>query len=97
MSDKTSKDEAKPRKLGLFEIRDSGFGKAKSTSVFRAVNFELYAKPNKFVMTVGLTAFLGCVGYMIYMNVTDDKKSNHYNTINLDGSITARAKTSRWD
>ncbi|XP_064603441.1 small integral membrane protein 8-like [Liolophura sinensis] len=77
--------------------REPGLRNMQTTSLFRAVNFELFAKPNKFTMILGAAAFSGCLGYILYMNMTDDKKSNSYPAVNPDGSLTTRVRTSRWD
>ncbi|CAM1317787.1 Uncharacterised protein g6841 [Pycnogonum litorale] len=45
--DKTAKESAK---------YTGGLRDARTTGVFRAVNFELFVKPNKFVMGFGLVA-----------------------------------------
>ncbi|ESO96870.1 hypothetical protein LOTGIDRAFT_203775 [Lottia gigantea] len=82
---------------GIFEIREPGVSQAKSTSLFRAVNFELYSRPNKVTMSAGAIMFIGCIAYIAYMNITDDKQRSHYNTINLDGSVSSRPRTSKWD
>ena len=87
----TSKGSSTPRD------NRTGWGQMSSTSAFRAINFELYAKPNKFVMTVGLSLFLGGIGYIAYMNFTDDKTKKTYVTYDLDGGLTPRPKTSKWD
>ncbi|KAI8789143.1 small integral membrane protein 8 [Biomphalaria glabrata] len=68
-----------------------------STPVFRAVNFELYVKPNTVTMICGVLAFSTCVGYIAYMNLKDDSKKETYVTLDLDGKTTVRPKTSRWD
>jgi hypothetical protein len=52
---------------------------------------------NKIVMTFGAAAFLTCVGYMIYMNVTEDKRKKTYVTMDEDGGLTSRPKVSKWE
>ncbi|XP_041368783.1 small integral membrane protein 8-like [Gigantopelta aegis] len=81
---------------GLFEIQEPGWKQIKTTSVFRAVNFELYTRPNKVAMVFGVTAFLSCVGYMVYINY-QDRKNHTYAAMNTDGTLTTRPKISRWD
>ncbi|KAL3864967.1 hypothetical protein ACJMK2_006608 [Sinanodonta woodiana] len=75
----------------------TGWGKMKSTSLFRALNFELYIKPNKHVISFGIAALVGCVAYISYMNLTADKRVNTYTAMNPDGTFTRRTRTSRWD
>lgn len=51
---------------------------------------------NKYVMAVGATTFIVCVGYMAYMNLQDSRKGN-YTTLNEDGSLSSRPKVSKWE
>ena len=74
-----------------------GLGSLRTTSVFRVVNFELFAKQNKVTMTMGTTMFFGCIAYIVYMNVTDNKKKKSYVAINPDGTLESRERTSKWD
>ncbi|KAK3599408.1 hypothetical protein CHS0354_036425 [Potamilus streckersoni] len=73
----------------------TGWSKMKSTSLFRALNFELYIKPNKHVISFGIAALIGCVAYIAYMNFTADKRVNTYIAMNPDGTLTRRVRTSR--
>lgn len=74
----------------------SGLRSLRATSVFRAVNFELYAKPNKAVMGVGLTALTLCVGYLAYLNAQKENREL-YEAYTVDGSIEMQRKPSKWD
>jgi hypothetical protein len=71
-----------------------------TTTLFRITNFELYAKPNKVVMTAGLVAITGCVAYLYYMNLQHkkiaDDKSVHVGLAE-DGNLYIRPKKSSWD
>ncbi|KAH9489940.1 Small integral membrane protein 8 [Bulinus truncatus] len=75
----------------------TGWASMPSTSLFRAVNFELYVKPNKVAMICGVAAFSSCVAYIAYMNLKDTSKKETYVTLDVDGGTTRRPKTSRWD
>ncbi|CAM1317789.1 Uncharacterised protein g6841 [Pycnogonum litorale] len=87
--DKTAKESAK---------YTGGLRDARTTGVFRAVNFELFVKPNKFVMGFGLVAITGCVAFLAYMNVqSENNKQTVYFAENEDGSQTSRLKKSKWD
>uniref|UniRef100_A0A0B6ZIQ3 Small integral membrane protein 8 n=1 Tax=Arion vulgaris TaxID=1028688 RepID=A0A0B6ZIQ3_9EUPU len=86
-----SKPTAKPN-----PAVSTGWASMGSTSAFRAINFELFVKPNKFVMAFGVIAFTSCLSYIVYMNVTDDKRRSTYVTLDEDGGTTRRQKTSRW-
>ncbi|KAK3094865.1 hypothetical protein FSP39_007263 [Pinctada imbricata] len=74
-----------------------GWRQMQSTSAFRAINFELYVKPNTRVSILGGLMFFGCLGYIVYMNISDKDKGNTYTAINEDGSLTRRVRTSKWD
>jgi len=77
---------------------EPGLRGAKTTNVFRIVNFELFTKPNKRAMGAGGFAFLFACGYLVYMRATDELKGvPTYTTVNEDGSLTRRVKPSKWD
>ncbi|XP_037093392.1 small integral membrane protein 8-like [Pollicipes pollicipes] len=73
-----------------------GIRNVKTTNVFRAVNFELYAKPNKVVMVLGSAALAGCLGYILYMRSQADLKNN-YLAESEDGQLHITPKRSKWD
>ncbi|XP_060066700.1 small integral membrane protein 8-like [Ylistrum balloti] len=76
----------------------SGIRSTKTTSAFRVVNFELYAKPNTFTMALGATLFLSAFGYILYMRNRDTKDNNkRYNAMNEDGHLVRRERVSKWD
>ncbi|GFO37996.1 small integral membrane protein 8 [Plakobranchus ocellatus] len=77
--------------------RRTGWASMPSTTAFRAINFELFVKPNKFVMVFGAITFTTCISYIVYMNLTDDNKRSTYVTLDEDGGTTVRPKVSRWD
>jgi hypothetical protein len=82
----------------LKKQRAPGIRGLDSTSVFRAVNFELFVKPNKKVMAAGLVAITGCVGYFCYINLTYRRvDTEQYIALNEDGSEYVLPKKSRWD
>ncbi|KAG7190029.1 hypothetical protein KM043_006179 [Ampulex compressa] len=72
-----------------------GLRSLKSTMLFRAVNYELYVKPNKVIMAFGVIAMLGCTAYLLYMN-RDRSTVQYYSTVQPDGSIALQKKTSKW-
>ncbi|KAI0211867.1 hypothetical protein LSAT2_003275 [Lamellibrachia satsuma] len=67
-----------------------------TTTLFRVTNFELFVKPNTWVMLLGVTAFSFCVGYISYVNV-QNKNKKLYVALGDDGSLKTRAKISRWE
>ncbi|XP_045191072.1 small integral membrane protein 8-like [Mercenaria mercenaria] len=80
------------------EAKEPGLRGVKTTNIFRMVNFELFAKPNKRVMGLGGFAFLAACGYILYIRLTDEYKDvPTYTTISDDGSLTRRVKHSKWD
>ncbi|XP_059143641.1 small integral membrane protein 8-like [Physella acuta] len=93
----TAVDKSIKERVQQTKPTTTGWGSLPSTSVFRAVNFELFVKPNKLVMACGVLAFSSCVAYIAYMNLTDDNKKGTYVTLDSDGGLTVRQKTSRWN
>ena len=80
--------DKKPADQPPKNFRDLG-----TTTLFRVTNFELFVKPNKFVMGFGLTAFSICCGYLLYMNLNYDDNLQRQNDI-----LNQEEKTkSRWD
>ncbi|RZC05041.1 small integral membrane protein 8 [Asbolus verrucosus] len=73
-----------------------GLRSVRTTSLFRAVNFELYVKPNLVIMGLGLTAFVGCVGYITYMRSHYDAMG-YYPAVQEDGTEQFVKKKSKWD
>ncbi|XP_062464347.1 small integral membrane protein 8 [Pezoporus occidentalis] len=78
-----------PRKPGLRTVQ--------TTMLFRAVNPELFIKPNKPVMAFGLIAITLCVAYLGYLHATIENKKDLYEAIDSEGSSYLRRKTSKWD
>ncbi|CAK9826576.1 Small integral membrane protein 8 [Anthophora retusa] len=72
-----------------------GLRSLRSTSLFRAVNFELYAKQNKATMIFGIVAFVGCLGCIVYMRRNFDN-SKHYTAVTSDGTDHVEKKVSKW-
>ncbi|XP_026673971.1 small integral membrane protein 8 [Ceratina calcarata] len=95
MNDK-EKPETKP---------GDGLRSLKSTMLFRAVNYELYARPNKAVMIAGGIVMLGCIGYLVYMR-QNPENVKYYSAAaaaaaaaaatGTDGTVNVKKKTSRW-
>lgn len=72
-----------------------GLRSMKTTTLFRAVNYELYAKPNKVIMIFGALMMLGSSGYIIYMRQTQDT-TQYYTAVTSDGREVTKKKTSKW-
>ncbi|KAK9297663.1 hypothetical protein QLX08_008714 [Tetragonisca angustula] len=72
-----------------------GLRSLKSTMLFRAVNYELYVRPNKMVMIFGTIAIFSCVGYIVYMRCNSDN-TKYYSAVTSDGSVDFKKKTSKW-
>ncbi|KAI4502038.1 hypothetical protein M0802_002720 [Mischocyttarus mexicanus] len=72
-----------------------GIRSLRSTALFRAVNYELYVKPNKGIMLFGVMAMLTCSGYLFYMRYKHDG-TDYYESVQTDGNITFKQKTSKW-
>ena len=75
------------------EHAKKGLSTLDSTTLFRVTNFELYAKPNRLVMIVGIAAFAGCCTFLVRM-----RKSAEYSTVQTssDGQY-SYVKKSKWD
>lgn len=72
-----------------------GIRSLRSTALFRAVNYELYVKPNKGIMLFGAAAMLVCSGYLFYMRMKHDD-TVYYLSVEADGNVTSKKKTSKW-
>ncbi|XP_054263907.1 small integral membrane protein 8-like [Macrosteles quadrilineatus] len=73
-----------------------GIKSLKTSSVFRVVNFELYATPNRVVMGLGLLALAGCVSYIGYMR-HKYAGMGYYPAIDNEGKEVYKLKQSKWD
>ncbi|XP_069829646.1 small integral membrane protein 8 [Dendropsophus ebraccatus] len=79
------------------EYRTPGFRGVQTTSLFRAVNPELFIKPNKPVMAFGLFSITLCVAYIAYLHATEENKRDVYEAVDSEGNRYTRRKTSKWD
>ncbi|XP_019871449.1 small integral membrane protein 8 [Aethina tumida] len=73
-----------------------GIRSLKTSNLFRAINFELYVRPNLAIMGLGLIAITGCAGYIAYMRYTYEK-AGYYSVVNEDGTESFQKKRSKWD
>ncbi|EEB13407.1 conserved hypothetical protein [Pediculus humanus corporis] len=73
-----------------------GIKSLKTSSLFRALNFELYVAPNKFIMGLGASAFGICVGYIMYMRYKYEGLG-YYPGVNADGTENYYKRKSNWD
>lgn len=72
-----------------------GLRSLRSTMLFRAVNYELYVKPNNVIMFIGAVTMLSSIGYIVYMRQKFDRKE-YYNAVAEDGSVVLTKKKSKW-
>jgi len=72
-----------------------GIRSLRSSPMFRAINYELYVKPNNVVMAMGLVAISGCIGYILYMR-SKYESMGFYTAVEADGSETFKKKVSKW-
>ncbi|NWR71891.1 SMIM8 protein, partial [Centropus bengalensis] len=77
--------------------REPGLRSVRTTMLFRAVNPELFIKPNKPMMAFGLVAISLCVAYLGYLHATEENKKDLYEAIDSEGTRSMRRKTSKWD
>nr|CAH7767602.1 unnamed protein product [Callosobruchus chinensis] len=73
-----------------------GLRSVRATTLFRAVNFELYTKPNAVIMGLGLVAIAGCAGYIAYMR-SKYEEQGYYAAVKEDGTEQFEKKKSKWD
>ena len=88
----SEKEPPKEKDLGNVGLRGVG-----TTTLFRAVNPELFVKPNKPVMAFGLITFSLCVAYIGYLHATRENEKDLYEAIDSEGHSYMRRKTSKWD
>ncbi|XP_023266121.1 small integral membrane protein 8 [Seriola lalandi dorsalis] len=88
------KEKESPGEKGY---RTPGLRGAQTTTLFRAVNPELFIKPNKPVMVFGLVTITLCVGYLGYLHATKENDQQLYEAIDSEGERYMRRKTSKWD
>ncbi|XP_067416788.1 small integral membrane protein 8 [Emydura macquarii macquarii] len=79
------------------DTRIPGFRGVRTTTLFRAVNPELFIKPNKPVMAFGLITITLCVAYIGYLHATQENKKDLCEAIDSEGARYMRRKTSKWD
>ncbi|KAK0082116.1 hypothetical protein PV325_011034 [Microctonus aethiopoides] len=73
-----------------------GIRSLRSTLLFKAINYELYVRPNMIIMTVGLTIMMGCSGYIFYMRSKYDDLG-YYTAVESDGTERFIKKESKWN
>ncbi|XP_065361195.1 small integral membrane protein 8 [Calliphora vicina] len=73
-----------------------GIRQVKTTNVFRLINFELYTRPNKIVMGLGLACITGVFGYITYMRWKYENLG-YYTAVHDDGKEVFLKKPSKWD
>ncbi|XP_004564778.1 small integral membrane protein 8 [Maylandia zebra] len=78
-------------------FRTPGLRSVQTTTLFRAVNPELFIKPNKPVMAFGLLSITLCVGYLGYLHAMKENDQQLYEAIDSEGERTTRRKSSKWD
>ena len=73
-----------------------GIRSLETSGVFRTLNFELYTRPNKFVMGFGLIAITGCIGYLTWMK-NQEQEAGLYTAMNDKDELYVTKKRSKWD
>ncbi|XP_030578222.1 small integral membrane protein 8 [Archocentrus centrarchus] len=86
-----------PESGGEKGFRTPGLRGVRSTTLFRAVNPELFIKPNKPVMAFGLVVVTLCVGYLGYLHAVKENQQQLYEAVSSDGERSMRRRSSRWD
>ncbi|EAT39987.1 AAEL008249-PC [Aedes aegypti] len=94
MSEPSQKPPPKP--TAPSSAPGDGIRSMRSTNVFRAINFELYAKPNAIVMGIGLVAIGITFGYIAYMR-SKYEGLGYYSAIQEDGKEVFVKRKSKWE
>jgi len=71
--------------------------RVQSTALFRALNFELFVKPNVIVMGIGIASITACVAYIAWWNATADNRKADYMALTEQGTLEKRKRSSKWD
>lgn len=81
----------------------TAWARAGASSAFKALNPELFIKPNMFTTVIGLITLTGCVSFMAYMHAMDEnaadlREGNAYKAVDEEGNYAkAVTRKSRWD
>ena len=70
-----------------------GIRSLKTSNPFRILNYELYARPNKYMMFFGVVAFSSCIFYLAKMNYS---AKTTYVAMNDKDELITKTKQSRW-
>ena len=73
-----------------------GIRSLETSGVFRTLNFELYTRPNKWVMAFGLTAITGCLGYLAWMKA-QHRDQGLYTAIDDQDQLYVAKRRNKWD
>ncbi|XP_072218783.1 small integral membrane protein 8 [Leuresthes tenuis] len=95
MSDKGNHMEKENVRVKGF--RTPGLSGAQTTTLFRALNPELFIRPNKPVMAFGVVTITLCVAYLGYLHATKENDQQLYEAIDSQGERNMKRKTSKWD
>ncbi|CAB3237179.1 unnamed protein product [Arctia plantaginis] len=73
-----------------------GIRSMRSTTAFKVINYELYAKPNIVVMSIGAACFGLALGYIAYMR-SKYESMGYYSAVDKDGKEIFEKRKSKWD
>ncbi|XP_032249384.1 small integral membrane protein 8-like [Phoca vitulina] len=79
------------------DFRNPGLRGVCATTLFRAVNPELFIKLNHPVMVFGLITLSLCVAYIGYLHATQENTKDIYEAVGSEGHSYMRRRTSEWD
>ena len=91
-----SMKETQPPKEPPKPVAGDGIRSLETSGVFRTLNFELYTKPNKWVMGFGLVAISGCLGYLAWMK-NQHKEQGLYTAMDDQDQLYLAKKRNKWD
>lgn len=99
-------DSEKPKTLADSYKNPHGktpWSRAGATTAFKAINPELFIKPNKFTSVIGLIALTGCVAFMGYLHAMDENRKDvaegkAYRAVDEEGKYNqVHKRHSRWE
>ena len=77
-------------------VSGDGIRSLETSGIFRTLNFELYTRPNKWVMAFGLAAISGCVGYLAWMR-SQHREQGLYTAMDDQDQLYVTKKRNKWD
>ncbi|XKL59073.1 hypothetical protein PGB90_000089 [Kerria lacca] len=74
----------------------NGIKSLRTSTAFRILNFELYTRPNKIIMTFGFFCFVTSFGYIFYMRQKYQNMGYYAVTTDTGNEVYVKKK-SKWE